>query len=39
MTDHWRAYAELLPETLHILSKAEKRTVELFFPSLYEIWK
>ena len=28
MTDHWRAYAEFLPETSHIQSKAETYTVE-----------
>ena len=28
MTDHWRAYAEFLPETIHTLSKAETFTVE-----------
>lgn len=28
MTGHWRAYGELLPETIHIQSKAETYTVE-----------
>jgi IS1 family transposase len=28
MTDHWRAYAEFLPETIHTQSKAETYTVE-----------
>jgi insertion element IS1 protein InsB len=28
MTDHWRAYAEFLPETIHTRSKAETYTVE-----------
>ena len=28
MTDHWRAYAELLPEKIHTQSKAETYTVE-----------
>jgi insertion element IS1 protein InsB len=27
-TDHWRAYAEFLPETIHTRSKAETYTVE-----------
>ncbi|WP_394298281.1 IS1 family transposase [Methanosarcina barkeri] len=30
MTDHWRAYAEFLPENIHIQSKAETYTVEGF---------
>ncbi|WP_156811130.1 IS1 family transposase [Methanomethylovorans hollandica] len=28
MTDHWKAYAEFLPETIHTQSKAETCTVE-----------
>jgi insertion element IS1 protein InsB len=28
MTDHWRAYAEFLPEKIHTKSKAETYTVE-----------
>ncbi|MCO5381829.1 MAG: IS1 family transposase [Methanosarcina barkeri] len=28
MTDHWRAYAEFLPENIHTQSKAETYTVE-----------
>ncbi len=28
MTDHWRAYAEVLPEKIHTQSKAETYTVE-----------
>ncbi len=28
MTDHWRAYAEFLPEKIHTQSKAETFTVE-----------
>ncbi|WP_156811301.1 IS1 family transposase [Methanomethylovorans hollandica] len=28
MTDHWKAYAEFLPETIHTQSKAETYTVE-----------
>jgi insertion element IS1 protein InsB len=28
MTDHWRAYAEFLLETIHTLSKAETFTFE-----------
>ncbi|AAM06743.1 conserved hypothetical protein [Methanosarcina acetivorans C2A] len=28
MTDHWRAYAEFIPETIHTQSKAETYTVE-----------
>ena len=28
MIDHWRAYAELLPENIHTQSKAETYTVE-----------
>ncbi len=28
MTDHWRAYAEFRPETIHTQSKAETYTVE-----------
>ncbi len=28
MTDHWRAYAEFLPETIHTQSKAKTYTVE-----------
>jgi insertion element IS1 protein InsB len=28
MTDHWKAYSEFLPETIHIQSKAETYTVE-----------
>jgi len=28
MTDHWRAYAEFLPEKIHTQYKAEKYTVE-----------
>ena len=28
MTDHWRAYAEFLPETIHTQSKAETYTIE-----------
>jgi len=27
MTDHWKAYAEFLPETAHTQSKTEKYTV------------
>ncbi|AAM07455.1 conserved hypothetical protein [Methanosarcina acetivorans C2A] len=28
MTDHWRAYAEFIPENIHTQSKAETYTVE-----------
>ena len=28
MTDHWRAYAEFLPDQIHTQSKAETYTVE-----------
>lgn len=28
MTDHWRSYAEFLPENIHTQSKAETYTVE-----------
>ena len=28
MTDHWKAYAEFLPQTIHIQSKADTYTVE-----------
>jgi insertion element IS1 protein InsB len=28
MTDHWKAYAEFLPEAIHTRSKAETYTVE-----------
>ena len=28
MTDHWKAYAEFLPENIHTQSKAETYTVE-----------
>ncbi len=28
MTDHWRAYAEFIPKTIHIQSKAETYTIE-----------
>ena len=28
ITDHWRAYAEFLPEKIHTQSKAETFTVE-----------
>ena len=28
MTDHWKTYAESLPETIHTRSKAETYTVE-----------
>jgi IS1 family transposase len=28
MTDHWRAYAEFIPENIHTRSKAETYTVE-----------
>jgi insertion element IS1 protein InsB len=28
MTDHWKAYSEFLPETIHIQSKEETYTVE-----------
>ncbi len=28
MTDHWKAYAEFLPETIHTQSKAETYTIE-----------
>jgi insertion element IS1 protein InsB len=28
MTDHWREYAEFLPEKIHTQSKAETYTVE-----------
>jgi insertion element IS1 protein InsB len=28
MTDHWRAYAEFIPEKSHIQSQAETYTVE-----------
>jgi len=28
MTDHWKAYAVFLPETIHTQSKAETYTVE-----------
>ena len=28
MTDHWRAYAEFIPDQIHTQSKAETYTVE-----------
>ncbi len=28
MTDHWKAYEEFIPETIHTKSKAETYTVE-----------
>jgi IS1 family transposase len=28
MTDHWKPYAEFIPETIHTQSKAETYTVE-----------
>ncbi len=28
MTDHWKAYAEFIPEVIHTRSKAETYTVE-----------
>ncbi len=28
MTDHWKAYTEFLPESIHTQSKAETYTVE-----------
>ena len=31
MTDHWRAYAEFFPETIHTQSKAETYTVEGYY--------